>query len=36
MVIENISVSDAIYFPVVTISTVWYGDIHPATQAGIN
>jgi voltage-gated potassium channel len=34
MVIEGLSLADAIYFSVVTIATVGYGDIHPATQTG--
>jgi hypothetical protein len=34
MRIEKISFADAFYFSIVTIATVGYGDIHPATQAG--
>ena len=34
MTIEDLSLSDALYFSIVTIATVGYGDIHPATQAG--
>jgi voltage-gated potassium channel len=33
-VIESISLSDAFYFVVTTISTVGYGDVHPITQSG--
>ena len=34
MVVEGLSFADAFYFSLVTIATVGYGDIHPATQAG--
>ncbi len=34
MLTEGLSLTDAVYFSIVTIATVGYGDIHPATQAG--
>ncbi|MDP7611243.1 MAG: potassium channel family protein, partial [Nitrospinaceae bacterium] len=34
MMVEKISLADAFYFCIVTVSSVGYGDIHPATQAG--
>jgi len=34
MIIENLSFIDALYFTIVTISTVGYGDISPATTTG--
>ena len=34
MIIEGLSLTDALYFTVVTVATVGYGDIHPATLAG--
>ncbi|MBK5100237.1 MAG: two pore domain potassium channel family protein, partial [Desulfobacteraceae bacterium] len=34
MYIEGLSLADALYFCIVTIATVGYGDIHPASQAG--
>lgn len=34
MVVEGLSLADALYFTIVTIATVGYGDIHPATDAG--
>ncbi len=34
MFIENMSLIDAIYFSVVTMATVGYGDIHPQTDIG--
>ena len=32
--VEGISVGEAVYFNIVTIATVGYGDIHPTTPAG--
>jgi len=32
--IEDRPLQDALYFTIVTVATVGYGDIHPATQAG--
>lgn len=34
MQLENLSPLDALYFTVVTITTVGYGDIHPVSPAG--
>lgn len=34
MIIEKLSFVDSLYFTIVTISTVGYGDIHPTTIAG--
>ncbi len=34
MVIENFSLTDALYFTIVTMATVGYGDIHPMTDFG--
>jgi voltage-gated potassium channel len=34
MIIEGLSFLDALYFTIVTISTVGYGDIHPVTTGG--
>ncbi len=34
MTVEGLSFVDALYFTLVTIATVGYGDIHPATDAG--
>ena len=34
MIIEDLSLPDALYFTIVTVATVGYGDIHPATLAG--
>ena len=32
MVVERLSLVDSIYFSVVTMATVGYGDIHPQTS----
>jgi len=34
MIIEKLSFIDSLYFTIVTMSTVGYGDIHPTTTAG--
>jgi hypothetical protein len=34
MFVEGLSFGDAVYFSVVTVSTVGYGDVHPITQLG--
>jgi len=34
MFIENLSLVDAIYFSIVTMATVGYGDIHPTSDVG--
>lgn len=34
MEVENLSLADALYFNIVTIATVGYGDIHPVTPTG--
>ncbi len=34
MLIENMSLTNAIYFSIVTMATVGYGDIHPQTAIG--
>ena len=34
MILEHLSPIDALYFIIVTIATVGYGDIHPVTPAG--
>jgi len=34
MIIEHLSFVDALYFTIVTIATVGYGDISPATTGG--
>jgi len=33
MVLEDLSLAEAFYYNIVTMSTVGYGDIHPTTQA---
>ncbi|MBN1382976.1 MAG: two pore domain potassium channel family protein [Deltaproteobacteria bacterium] len=34
MFIENMSLTNAIYFSIVTMATVGYGDLHPQTEIG--
>jgi len=34
VVTEGLSLTDAIYFSIVTVATVGYGDIHPASSSG--
>lgn len=34
MAVEKLTLADALYFSIVTIATVGYGDIHPDTTAG--
>lgn len=34
MLSENMSLIDAVYFSIVTMATVGYGDIHPQTPIG--
>ncbi|MGB6279442.1 MAG: potassium channel family protein [Syntrophobacteria bacterium] len=34
MILEDLSLADALYFTIVTVATVGYGDIHPATLGG--
>jgi voltage-gated potassium channel len=34
VLVEGLSVPDALYFTIVTIATVGYGDIHPVTDIG--
>lgn len=34
MVVEDLSLAEAFYYNIVTMSTVGYGDIHPTTQVG--
>ncbi len=33
MVLEDLSLTEAFYYNIVTMSTVGYGDIHPTSQA---
>lgn len=33
-ILENLSLTDAFYFTIATISTVGYGDVHPVTNSG--
>lgn len=33
-ILENLSFTDSLYFTIVTISTVGYGDVHPTTGGG--
>src|SRR5512141_2724001 len=34
MKLEGLSLTDAVYFSIVTVATVGYGDITPVTQTG--
>ena len=34
MLVENLSLVDSIYFAIVTMATVGYGDIHPQSTIG--
>jgi len=34
MILEKLSFIDALYFTIVTISTVGYGDLHPTSMTG--
>ncbi len=34
MYVENLSLVDSIYFAIVTMATVGYGDIHPQSNVG--
>jgi len=36
MVLEDLSLAEAFYYKIVTMSTVGYGDIYPTTQASRN